>query len=621
MSYLSPSLGLCVDRTDRALIFKTKEQMDILAGCYPPKLWIRGPAGSGKTFLIMEKASALACDILRRNAEEKILIVCFNTILCKALEKALKVSVAEKISEESNADLSSVFHFTTFTKLVMDIASLPCPTTNDEKEHAVNEALQCVQRDDSLFHGHFDHIFVDEGQDLYGNNWPKLLEKMHKSSVRSDERAALKDVEMVSAGLEDLQLTNANGFFWVMYDINQHLYFSKERCISHLSQLKGSAVLSKVFRNTEAVFKQSNKYYKSLNSCDCPITLGHEEVGCPIKWDNSLSSRSAEVTKGAQSIAFRLAELNNQEVQAKDICILVESQEKQSELEFELSSLEIPSQTGDDLVEGKKNSVVLESVRRFKGLESKVVILYNPPFQDDSASNNKELLYTAVSRSSCFLNVISTKEGCEALKSDEGVIVESKRRQTKRPWQKSTVLEACGPLVVNDYSNNLEDEIIPEATLSNDEIKMYEKQDQLSRKRAKSNKPRAMEVDDSNLFEPGDPYISDVVRNNVFGLLRDTVEKNLEHVPSSSELDPGTLKTIKVVAHMEYEIYCKRRSDCHPKNYTSDLRRLKIEINSSNNQETYHEAVIRAVGSVRIHSCKKVNTSLFCMPVPVNYNY
>ena len=71
----------------------------------------------------------------------------------------------------------------------------------DEKEHAVNEALQCVQRDDSLFHGHFDHIFVDEGQDLYGNNWPKLLEKMHKSSVRSDERAALKDVEMVSAGL------------------------------------------------------------------------------------------------------------------------------------------------------------------------------------------------------------------------------------------------------------------------------------------------------------------------------------------------------------------------------------------------------------------------------------
>ena len=78
-------------------------------------------------------------------------------------------------------------------------------------------------------------------------------------------------------------------------------------------------------------------------------------------------------------------------------------------------------QTGDDLVEKSHNCVVLETTRRFKGLESKVVILYNPPFQDDPSICTKELLYTAVSRCSCFLVVISTKEGCMALKSDGGV--------------------------------------------------------------------------------------------------------------------------------------------------------------------------------------------------------
>jgi len=616
MSYLSPSVGPCVDHTEKVLLFKTREQMEILAGCFPPELWIRGPAGSGKTYLLMEKASALACDVLRQRADKKILIVCFNTVLCKALEKRLNNLVAEEICEESVADPSSVFHFTTFTKLVMDVASLPCcPATNDEKERAVNEALQCVQQSGSTFRGCYDHIFVDEGQDFYGNNWPELLKKMHKSSVDTDEHAEFKDVKLIIAGLEDLQLTN--GSFWVMYDINQYLYFSEERCTSHLSQHKGSAVLSKVFRNTESVFKQSKKYYKSLDPRDHPISLGHREVGLPIIWDNSLVSRSGEEMKGVQSICYWLKVLNNQEVQRKDICILVETQNKQSELAFELDSLKTPIQTGDDLVEGKKNLVILESVRRFKGLESKVVILYNPPFQDDSSSHTKELLYTAVSRSSCLLIVISTKEGCEALKSGEGVTMQSKttRRQTKRPWQTSTVLESeqklqiqayeYGPFVENDY-NNVEGEIIPEARLSSDEIKMYQHQDQLSRKRAKSNNPRAMEVDGSNLFEPGDPYITDLVRNGVFGLLSDTAEKNLKHVPSNSELDPGTLKTTKVVASMEYEIYCKRRSDCHPRNYTNDLRRLKKEINSFNDQETYHEAVIRAVRSARIYSCKKV---------------
>lgn len=109
-------------------------------------------------------------------------------------------------------------------------------------------------------------------------------------------------------------------------------------------------------------------------------------------------------------------------VKAEDVCILVEKEEKKMKLIQTLFSLGVMSQTGDSKVEGSYNYIVVESVRRFKGLESKVVILYNPCFRDVPGRNTKELLYTAVSRCCCLLIVISTKEGCKALKSDVGVL-------------------------------------------------------------------------------------------------------------------------------------------------------------------------------------------------------
>lgn len=414
MSHLRPSLGVCIDDTDKKLIFQTKQQMEILSGHYPPKLWIRGPAGSGKTYLLIEKVSALANDILLRKAKEKILVVCFNSVLCQALEKTITILLVDKIGED--ADVSSVLHFKTFSKLVTEVANWSHELkTRCDKESAVRQALEeCVQKNGSPFHGFYDHIFADEGQDFYGSNWPELLEKMHKSSVQSEE--------------DDLY--QMCGFFWVMYDLNQHLYFSKELHKSHFSHVKGSAVLNKVFRNTEHVFEQSKKYFKPMMPRDPPITLAHKESGLEIIWDDSLMSRTGEEMKVAELVASWLKKLVQKEkVQAKDICILVETKAKQKLLKDALFIQEVQSQTGDGLVEGLNNSVVVDSIRRFKGMESKVVILYNPPFQDDPLSNTKELLYTAFSRCSCLLIVMSTKNGCRALKSAVGINVE---RRDKR---------------------------------------------------------------------------------------------------------------------------------------------------------------------------------------------
>ena len=435
MSYLKPWRGLCINDDDNTMIFQTRQQMKKLEGYSPRELWIRGTAGSGKTYLLIEKALTPAQGILSNptKSNEKILVLCCNPILCKALEKTIKgyLQVPEA------RDVSSFLHCKTFTELVMELASLSrLPTSNSEKEISVNRALGNLKEKDDVFM--YDHILVDEGQDLYGTKWPTLLKHIHKGFQSAQEARP--------------------GFFWVMYDVNQHLYLGKKSPRSHFDCIQNNAELNVVFRNTDNIFKQSKKYFKSLMSNGSPITLGHEVTGLPIEWDDSLASCSVipegtrlvarledkkpqgatlvvsgeeilqgarlkeEIRQGARLVVNWIEKLEKDKVHPKDICVLVQNQEKQRLLRDEIERIGRDSQTADDLLENSRNCAVVESIQRFKGLESKVVILFNPPFQETSQFCTKELLYAAVSRCSCFLVVISSKEGCIALKSDVGII-------------------------------------------------------------------------------------------------------------------------------------------------------------------------------------------------------
>ena len=388
-----------INYDDKTMVFLTKQQMKILEGSFPPDLWIRGPAGSGKTYLLIEKAVTLGKGILSdpTKANGKILVLCFNSVLCKSILQGIK----RKFPEGTN--VGSFLHCVTFTKLIVELAGLSrAPNSYQEKELSVNLALEKLNSTGGVNEMYiYDHILVDEGQDLYGKMWPELLRRMQKNCYLSHEDFLAKA-----------------GNFWVMFDMNQYLYFAKEQAYSRLQYLRNSALLDKVFRNTKNVFEQSKKYFSDHTL----ITLGHAVSGLQIQWEASLFSRSVDDQSGAQCIVQCIGKLQAHNVNPSDICILVETQKKQIELSPMIESFGVKNQTGDDLVEKSDDYVVVESIRRFKGMESKVVILYNPPYEAYQVSNcTRELLYTAVSRCSCFLVVITTEEGCQALQSNVGM--------------------------------------------------------------------------------------------------------------------------------------------------------------------------------------------------------
>ena len=363
MVHVSPLLDNCINRIEKTLMFKTVEQVELLVGHYPPKLWIRGPAGSGKTMLLLEKAESLASSILEHKKNENILIVCFNAVLCKKLQSVLETQLVK--SPGLKSVIRNFLDVKTLSKLIIDVTGLPrIPLNRNEKEVAVSFAFKLLSTQTSDFYGKYDHILVDEGQDLFGSNWPDLLNLMHKSSVTPNfnEEAELED------------WMKPTGFFWVMYDTNQYLYFSKELLKLFSRYLQNSAELKKVLRNTGNIFKQSEKYFKSLMTSENGITLGHHEYGLPIKWDTSLESKVISDDKGASTIIPHLEDLRREHVQERDICILVEKVAIRKSFSQALSKNSVETQTADNLVEKNDDKIVVESIRCFKGLESKVVI-------------------------------------------------------------------------------------------------------------------------------------------------------------------------------------------------------------------------------------------------------
>ena len=376
-----------------------------------PDRWIVGPAGSGKTCLLMEKVILLAKDIISDDLDQKILVVCYNKPLSlkisQTIEHALKVVYSIQVQDQSE-EPCPVVDVKTFDKILRDING--SFNIKEDREQRVAMALEKLQRDSSSALRHsYHHIFVDEGQDLYHAQWPSLLKMMLKSS---SGHGTVED--------DDLKPR----YFWVFYDSNQHLHLSKETTLPIDSiELRNSHRLHEILRNTEKVFSQVNKYFEPLLKTSFRVGVYHREVGLEITWDPDDSLESEETTSGThrgQSIVKHVEYLKRNDVQNRDICVLVKDEGTRNKLIPNLQGVGIACQNAEELyTKVNNNKVVVESIRRFKGLESKVVILYDPPY--GAERKTRKLLYTAISRCLCYLVVISTRQGCESLQSEAGL--------------------------------------------------------------------------------------------------------------------------------------------------------------------------------------------------------
>ena len=207
MSHSIPvTLSKSIEGNKKAIEVETREQLSIILNSLREK-WITGPAGSGKTWLLETKVSMLIKDAYWRGTKEKILVVCYNKPLSLMLEKKFN-DVVMDIS--GNANFPKVFTVKTFESLLYDITGSKSGNRDQEKAEHVAQALELVEKG-TVFTQRYDHIFVDECQDLCGDKWPTLFKRLHKDDDDDDNDDDDDDNDWCEPK-----------HIWFLYDTNQN---------------------------------------------------------------------------------------------------------------------------------------------------------------------------------------------------------------------------------------------------------------------------------------------------------------------------------------------------------------------------------------------------------------
>lgn len=360
---LRTPLGTVLSGDDAALQVLTQQQFHILRAIEAvPRAAISGGAGTGKTVLAMEEA--------RRCAEGGLctLFVCYNRGLATETRRRVKDGPPVAVM--------------TFHELCAEItrrADIPRPEGIPDRqlfEDIWPELL--MQAFERLPDARYDAIIVDEGQDFLPLWWTA-----------------------VESGLDP----DGRGLFRIFYDNNQRVYASAIKLPEDVDLVPIRLTLN--LRNTRRIHELVRQHY-----------AGHEieavgPEGIEVHW---ITVNSADdLGRKVSDCVARLESLER--VLPDDIAVLVAT-------EAAIDPIAPGNRLGafrtarcDEHSEGR---IVVDSIRRFKGLERPVVVIAATP---DTVIDT-ELPYVALSRARTHLVIAGSDKVLERMRGMTAASVE-----------------------------------------------------------------------------------------------------------------------------------------------------------------------------------------------------
>jgi hypothetical protein len=316
--------------------------LDIIADI--PRALVRGGAGTGKTVVAIEEALRSA------SAGRKTLLTCHSRPLAADLERKLK-----------NVDNLTVAGFHALCGKLSRQAGISTPAGISEREF-YESALP-----DALYHAmevqpalRWDTVIVDEGQDFRDVWWIAL------------------DACLLPGGR-----------IRVFMDSNQRVYESAGDGVRDLSVVP--VRLSRNLRNTKNIHEAASIHYSG------PDIVPDGPDGLEVSW---VSAENLDTKVEAAYRELRRLVLN-EEVAPGDIAVLVNGPAARARF------LERSSRTSIPLTDAQTmalEDVVVDTVRRFKGLERPAIVL----IVSGEEMDRRELAYVAFSRARAYLCVVSS---------------------------------------------------------------------------------------------------------------------------------------------------------------------------------------------------------------------
>lgn len=344
---LRTPLGTMLSRDDAVLQVLTQQQFHILRAIEAvPRAAISGGAGTGKTVLAMEEA--------RRCAESgaRTLFVCYNLGLATEVRRRLK----------GGPQIETM----TFHELCAELTRRAgIPGVQDVSETRLFEEIWpelLMQAFERLPDARYDAIIVDEGQDFLPLWWTAVGLGLHPKG---------------------------RGIFRIFYDNNQRVYASAVKLPEDVDLVPIRLTLN--LRNTRRIHELVRQHY-----------TGHEieavgPEGVEVRWITVKSSDDL-----AQFISDCVARLESLEhVPREDIAVLVGTEKAIEDIAPRKRLGEFQTARCEEDTQGR---IVVDSIRRFKGLERPVVVIAATP----DTVTDRELPYVALSRARTHLVIAGT---------------------------------------------------------------------------------------------------------------------------------------------------------------------------------------------------------------------
>lgn len=345
----------------------TKDQLRVLDFLRSHRrVAVSGGAGTGKTVLALEKARRLASEGFRT------LLTCYNRQLADHLSHLCAGTV--------NLEVMS-FHQLCHRQVDRANRASGRDLVAEAKVTYPGKDLYEVQLPNALAYSlevlpdRYDAIVCDEGQDFRDEFWVPL-------------ELLLSDYD--------------RGPLYVFYDDNQNLYARA----GTFPIRDEPFTLTTNCRNTTPIHEAAYRHYKGV-----PVTPPDIQ-GDDVQFDES-PGRDAQAAK----INARIVDLvARQGVAAGDIAVLVADAIRKADYYAALRRLPLP-RPAVWLEEGVRgdNTVLIDTIQRFKGLESPVVILWGLDTID--LAHSEELLYVGMSRAKSMLFLVARSETCGVIRT------------------------------------------------------------------------------------------------------------------------------------------------------------------------------------------------------------
>lgn len=348
------SLKIAIEQENEIQLNLTAQQKSILRQLKRRrKAIIEGGAGTGKTVLALEHAHELGEQGL------SVLLLCYN----KNLGNLLK----QRSESATNVHAMSFHEFCSWRVRQVEI-NTGRNLIEESKLVYPGEDLYNVLMPDAVLNSFdiapidYDVVIVDEGQDFKAEYW---------------------------LALELLVDSNDQANFYIFHDSNQAIYATPEQLPIDVEPL----YLLDNCRNTSPIHILCYKYYDGME-IEPP-----ELDGEPVDW---LVEQNPHKNQAAQIGALVNELINKERIDPEDITVITIGR-------FNIAESELTTSRYSQHFSYKvsvTNRVLVDTAKRFKGLESKLMILWIL----DEEELSDPLLYVAISRARLRLWVVCDRK-------------------------------------------------------------------------------------------------------------------------------------------------------------------------------------------------------------------